>query len=108
MKCGYPIGTRVRMKNGGAVVEKLRGKEAVVATSLKDYSDIDYGYGYFLHVDGIDKLIFAEEWLIEFVAFQVPLQNWCRNKIDMLYVVDPTIAFDLGQEDLNPYKEDKK
>lgn len=98
METGHPVGTKIRTKNVETIKETFRNKEGVVTYPLKDYTDIGHGYGYFVLLDGQTRQLFIDEFLIDFVSHPVPMKNWCRNKINLLFEIDSKIATQLAEE----------
>lgn len=97
---GWPVGTICIVKNFRGVNDSLRGK-LVEIVKEKGWSD-HFGYeGYF--VDEVvnkattPRWYAKEEWL-EFRSYPLTLQNWCRNKVDLLMKIDPIVAATLAKE----------
>lgn len=95
---GIPVRSKVQVKDTTLVKEQFRNRQGIIVYGLADYAEHDYGYGYFVQLEGMDRVVFLEEYMIDFVSYPVPLQNWLRNKIKLLYEIDPQIARELAEE----------
>lgn len=98
MENGYPVGSKIRTKNVETIKEIFRDKEGVVTYPLKDYTDIGYGYGYFVLLEDQTRQLFIDDFLVKFVSYSTPMQNWSRNKCLLLLEIDPMIANQLAEE----------
>lgn len=98
MENGFPVGSKIRTKDVETIKEIFRDKEGVVTYPLKDYTEVGYGYGYFVLLEGQTRQLFVEEFLITFVGYPVPMKNWCRNKCLLLFEIDSKIATQLAEE----------